>query len=72
MIRIDAHSGETATIAPVPQGFERICPQWSSDGARVYYRRPLNPDDIDGDVALIERELMSGAERELTRSVLKT
>jgi Tol biopolymer transport system component len=70
VFRIDARTGDVVLIAPLPFGFERSFPQWSPNGTHVYYRRPLKADEINEDVAFIEREIDSGSERELARGNL--
>lgn len=67
---IDARTGAVATLAALPQEFERACPQWSPDGRAIYYRRPLNSDGSGREVAFIERTLASGDEREIARGDL--
>jgi Tol biopolymer transport system component len=64
--RIDAQSGEVDAIVLSAPGEESAIPQWAPDGKRIFYRRgdPARKND-----SLMERELASGAERELLRSI---
>lgn len=56
LYRIDVESGEaTLVVSPYPG---QSMPQWAADGKHVYYRRAT---------AVIERNLASGAEREVVR-----
>jgi Tol biopolymer transport system component len=70
VLQIDARTADVTTIVPLPNGFERSYPQWSPDGKRIYYRVPLKEDAINGDVAFVERDLATGAEREVARGAL--
>jgi Tol biopolymer transport system component len=71
--RIDAVSGKVTEILPVQpgQGNWGLYPAWSPDGTKIYYRRVFRASNgLPGatlDSALIERDLASGAERELIR-----
>jgi Tol biopolymer transport system component len=56
LYRIDAQTGEsTLIVAPYPGNSQ---PQWAADGKHVYYRRASS---------VIERDLASGAEREVVK-----
>lgn len=70
IFRIDARSGDVTPIVHLPFGFGRAFPQWSPSGKHIYYRIPLKDDALNGDVAFIERDLETGAERELARGNL--
>ena len=64
VLQIDARTGDVTTIVPLPHSFERSFPQWSPDGKRIYYRFPLTGGPtMERDVAFIERDPGSGAER---------
>jgi Tol biopolymer transport system component len=58
--RIDAQTGEVTAIAYGELGHPLMYPQWSPDGTRIYYI------DVIGH-AIVERDLGSGAVRELAR-----
>lgn len=73
MVRIDIRSGK---VSPLPvslpdAGYQSLFPQYSPDGQRIYYSRPpawvKTPTSTTG-FALVERQLASGAERELFRA----
>jgi Tol biopolymer transport system component len=70
IFRIDAGTGEVTLLVQLPFEFERSFPQWSASGKHMYYRVPLREDAINGDVAFIERDLDTGAERALARGNL--
>jgi Tol biopolymer transport system component len=60
---VDAESGETTTVTTPRDDFWRgFAPEWSPDGTRLYYRLP-----VENQVAVMERNLSSGAEREVFR-----
>jgi Tol biopolymer transport system component len=60
--RMDPRTGATEAILLSDPGVASAIPQWATDGKKIYFRR-LNPArKID---ALVERDLGSGAERDL-------
>ena len=61
---IDAQTGAATPIVITTTGGSLQRPQWSPDGKRIYYVTNL-PDT--GEVAIIERNLDSGAERDVFR-----
>ena len=65
MFRIDVRSGKVTLLAVSTIGFKGFFPQWSSNGQRIYYRKPLS--ETSGEYALVERDLTSAQERELIR-----
>jgi Tol biopolymer transport system component len=66
VFRIDARTGEVSPIV-LSDDASNAYPQWSRDGARIYYRvrQPRTRE-----FAFIERELASGHEREIVRGDL--
>ncbi len=60
--RIDAATGEASPIVTGPTGSLLRFPQSSPDGKKIYYVRGSSKD-----MALIERDLASGSERELVQ-----
>jgi len=71
LYRIDVETGEAFEVMPFPPGqstLPGLYPVWSADGKSIYYRRVFGSSDaLAGDEAIIERNLSSGAERELAR-----
>ena len=61
---IDAQTGAATPVVTRTTGGNLLHPQWSPDGKRIYYLTNL-PDA--GEVAMIERTLDSGAERDVFR-----
>jgi Tol biopolymer transport system component len=61
---IDAQTGAATPVVTKATGGHLLHPQWSPDGKRIYYVTNL-PDT--GEVAMIERTLDSGAERDVFR-----
>ncbi len=61
---IDAQTGAATPVVTRTTGGNLLHPQWSPDGKRIYYVTNL-PDT--GEVAMIERNLDSGAERDVFR-----
>jgi Tol biopolymer transport system component len=64
IFRIDAQTGAATPVVTKTTGGNLLHPQWSPDGKRIYYVTNL-PDT--GEVAMIERNLDSGAERDVFR-----
>lgn len=64
IFRIDAQSGEVSPIALSEPSENLGLPNWSPDGKKIYYVRGGNPAV---DPAFVERDLASGAEREIIR-----
>ena len=62
--RIDAQTGQVEPIVLSAPGQESEIPQWAPDGKRIFYRRG---DGAHKNDSLVERELASGAEREMLR-----
>ncbi len=62
IFRIDAQNGEASPIVVPPLGGYFSVPEWGRDGRRIYYRRPQTESN-----AFVERDLVSGAEREIIR-----
>ena len=60
--RIDATTGEASPIVTGPTNSPFRFPQWSPDGKKIYYVRPSSEE-----MALVERDLAAGSERELVR-----
>jgi Tol biopolymer transport system component len=69
LYRVDAGTGSVSQIMPIPpgQGFWGLYPAWSQDGKSVYYRRVFKREGFTCDCAIIERNIASGAERQLAR-----
>ncbi len=68
IFRIDAATG--AVMPLVSTGPMRGDPDWSRDGAKIYYRQPDDGASFSqGPSALIERDLASGQSREMFRGV---
>jgi Tol biopolymer transport system component len=63
---IDAATGESTPVAVSSPGSQYLMPQWSPDGKRIYYFSSLPSFEM----ALMEREVASGKERELLRRPL--
>jgi len=62
---IDAQTGAaTPVVTKAVDGNSLLRPQWSPDGKRIYYATNL---PASGEVAIIERNLDSGAERDVIR-----
>ena len=61
---IDAQTGAATPVVTKTSGGNLLHPQWSPDGKRIYY--VTNLPDTD-EVAMIERNLDSGAERDVFR-----
>lgn len=64
--RIDSQTGEVESILLSAPGEASMIPQWSPDGQRIFYVRA---NEARTNVALVERDLASGAERELLRGL---
>ena len=62
IFRVDVGTGEI-TLVLIGPGFGAL-PQWSADGARIYYKAGKGAQ-FGGQNAIIERDLKSGAEREV-------
>jgi Tol biopolymer transport system component len=65
MVRIDIASGKVTPVTTPSGGYQAFFPQYSPDGRRIYYNRPVGSTE---GFALVERELASGEERELFRA----
>lgn len=60
--RMDAQSGQTVPIVQSPRGSFLASPELSPDGQRLYYTNLIKEQ-----IAVIERDLATGNEREVTR-----
>jgi dipeptidyl aminopeptidase/acylaminoacyl peptidase len=64
--RVDLSTGAASEIVSGTTG-PALYPGWSPDGKRIYYRRTFKIDPFISDCAIIERDLQSGAEKQLAR-----
>jgi Tol biopolymer transport system component len=73
LYRVDVGTGDASEIMPFPPGqpaLPGLYPGWFPDGKRIYYRRVFIASQDGrptGEEAIVERNLSSGAERELAR-----
>src|SRR5262249_4892508 len=70
LYRIDATTGTAVEVFPMPptQGNIALWPAWAPDGRRIYYQKVFKASEAGAeDCATVERDLITGAERELIR-----
>ena len=64
IFRIDAQDGDVSPVVLMQPGEQLQFGNWSPDGKKIYYRRGFSGTN---DPAFVERDLASGAEREIYR-----
>lgn len=67
--RINAKTGDAQVVVPFDKGLDPRIQQWSPDGKHIYYGRSTRGDQDarPGDLAIVERDLVSGRDREVFR-----
>lgn len=67
--RVDAQTGAISPIVLSEGGFTTVvqAPEWSPDSTKIYYRKRSFKNGKVDYISIMEREVASGAERELAR-----